>query len=76
MNLKEYIEAQRGNASNLAVSLGVSLSYISQLAGEGGKVSPIRAVEIEQATAGAVTRKELRPDDWARIWPELSKVAA
>jgi DNA-binding transcriptional regulator YdaS (Cro superfamily) len=26
---------------------------------------------IESATSGAVTRRDLRPDDWHRIWPEL-----
>lgn len=72
MNLKEHIEAKRGNATILSEKIGVSLSYLSQLAVEGAQVSPIRAVEIEQATGGEVTRQELRPDDWARIWPELA----
>ena len=27
---------------------------------------------IEQATDGAVTRQDLRPKDWQRIWPELA----
>lgn len=27
---------------------------------------------IEKATHGAVTRQELRPDDWQHIWPELA----
>lgn len=26
---------------------------------------------IEKATAGQVTRRDLRPDDWHLIWPEL-----
>lgn len=26
---------------------------------------------IEAATNGAVTRRDLRPDDWWEIWPEL-----
>jgi DNA-binding transcriptional regulator YdaS (Cro superfamily) len=29
---------------------------------------------IEQATAGQVSRKDLRPDDWHKIWPELVAV--
>ncbi len=37
--------------------------------------SPEMAVLIEQRTNGVVTRKELRPDDWQAIWPELSAVA-
>jgi hypothetical protein len=28
-------------------------------------------VPIEQATAGQVTRRDLRPADWGAIWPEL-----
>ncbi len=27
---------------------------------------------IERATNGAVTRRDLRPDDWHEIWPELA----
>ncbi len=34
--------------------------------------SPENCVSIEKATKGAVSRQDLRPDDWARIWPELS----
>lgn len=26
---------------------------------------------IERATEAKVTRRDLRPDDWHRIWPEL-----
>ncbi|AVS86317.1 hypothetical protein C8246_17120 [Paracidovorax avenae] len=33
--------------------------------------SPLNCVAIEQATGGQVTRKDLRPHDWAAIWPEL-----
>jgi DNA-binding transcriptional regulator YdaS (Cro superfamily) len=34
--------------------------------------SPGNCVAIEQATEGRVTRKDLRPHDWASIWPELA----
>jgi DNA-binding transcriptional regulator YdaS (Cro superfamily) len=27
---------------------------------------------IEKATNGTVTRRELRPNDWQKIWPELA----
>ena len=30
-------------------------------------------VSIEKGTKGAVTRKDLRPNDWQAIWPELAK---
>lgn len=28
-------------------------------------------VSIERETGGVITRRDLRPDDWADIWPEL-----
>jgi DNA-binding transcriptional regulator YdaS (Cro superfamily) len=36
-----------------------------------GTISPKRCVQIEEATGGGVTRQEMRPDDWADLWPEL-----
>ena len=30
-----------------------------------------RCVAIERLGSGVVTRRELRPDDWMEIWPEL-----
>lgn len=74
MNLKTYLaEMSRGGPSAFAASIGVSLSYLSQLASGAASVSPARCVEIEQITNGAVSRRELRPDDWRLIWPELSE---
>lgn len=73
MNLKKYLSTlERGGASRLAEALGVSGSFLSQMASGDAAISPARCVAIEQATAGAVTRKDLRPDDWESIWPELS----
>lgn len=31
---------------------------------------------IETATAGGVSRKDLRPDDWHKIWPDLAATPA
>ena len=33
------------------------------------------AARVEHVTNGAVTRKELRPNDWHLIWPELKDEA-
>lgn len=70
MTLSDYIQAQRGNAKALADKLGVSKSTISQIANDSKGTSPARCVAIENATEGAVSRKDLRPD-WREIWPEL-----
>lgn len=32
--------------------------------------SPENCIGLELATGGLVSRKDLRPDDWHRIWPE------
>lgn len=76
MQLREYLDQlPRGGASEFAEKIGVSTSYLSQLAAGTTARSPERCVEIEKATDGAVTRKDLRPDDWERIWPELAVAA-
>lgn len=72
MDLKTYISSERGRAAALAARLGVSPSYLSQMANGQSPISPERCVEIWRATNGEVTRPELRPDDWERIWPELA----
>lgn len=74
MKLKEYLDSlERGGAARLAERLGISSSYLSQLAHGLSPISPARCVEIERATDGNVTRKDLRPSDWHLIWPELSE---
>ena len=49
-----------GNQAQMAEALGVVRMTISQWKVRG--VPPHRAVDIEKATKGAVTRQELRPD--------------
>ncbi|MBZ7262462.1 helix-turn-helix domain-containing protein [Klebsiella oxytoca] len=69
MNLKQYTDSMtRGDLTKLAIQLGVSASFLSQMASGAAKVPVARALEIEQTTNGQVTRKELLPDDWQRYW--------
>lgn len=35
--------------------------------------SPANAHFLELATKGKVTRQDMRPKDWASIWPELDR---
>ncbi|WP_343499225.1 transcriptional regulator [Achromobacter denitrificans] len=77
MDLKTYIsKSPRGTASGLAKALSISPSYLSQMASGQAPISPERSVAIERATAGAVSRRELRPEDWQRIWPEMAEARA
>jgi DNA-binding transcriptional regulator YdaS (Cro superfamily) len=72
MDLKTYISSQRGRAKQLASKLvNVSPSYLSQMASGKVPINSERCVEIERVTMGEVTRRDLRPTDWQRIWPEL-----
>lgn len=74
MQFRAYLDLlERGGMTKLADDLKVSISYLSQLASGASPISPARCVEIESATKGVVTRKDLRPNDWAKIWPELAK---
>lgn len=77
MDLKTYIAtAPRGTATKLAAALVISPSYLSQLASGLSPISPERCVAIERETFRAVTRKDMRPNDWRLIWPELEAIPA
>lgn len=70
MNLNEYLSSAE-SAASLAKKLNVPSSLVSQWK-TGVRPIPIeRCPAIESATSGAVTRRDLRPDDWWLIWPEL-----
>ncbi|HHQ6553258.1 TPA: transcriptional regulator [Serratia fonticola] len=71
MKLKDYTSKKgRGSAKKLAEKLGISTSYLSQMAAGTASISPERSIAIETATGGEVTRIDLRPEDWMRIWPD------
>ena len=75
MKLKTYLsQLERGGAARLAKALGISRSFLSQMASGYAPVSPARCIQIEVLTKGAVTRCDLR-DDWMDIWPEMRGVA-
>lgn len=72
--IERACEAVKGQAK-LARLIGVSPANVNQWV-TGNRPVPIeRCVAIERATGGAVTRKDLRPDDWESIWPELAGVS-
>lgn len=73
MQLKEYFaKAERGKQKELAKLLGISKSHMSQMVSGVTAISEERCVIIENFTDGLVSRKDLRPNNWALIWPELS----
>lgn len=68
-----------GSQRALATALGVAPVNVSQWLSsarvKGRPVPPKQCVRIEWLTKGAVSRRELRPDDWRDIWPELECAA-
>ncbi|WP_082133669.1 YdaS family helix-turn-helix protein [Vogesella sp. EB] len=64
-----------GSKAALAKLAGVKPPVIQQWLKGERPIPPARCVLIEKGTGGAVTRQELRPDDWLQLWPELNKAA-
>lgn len=56
----------------LAVTPVTVSQWVRPEGGNGRPVPPKQCVRIEQLTQGQVTRRDLRPDDWHDIWPELA----
>ena len=61
-----------GIRKTIAESLGIKTQAITNWKAKG-EVPIEHCASIEKATQGAVTRKQLRPNDWKLIWPELIK---
>lgn len=55
----------------MARKIGAHVPDVSDWKHGNRKVPIIYCVAIERVTDGQVTRKDLRPDDWHLIWPEL-----
>lgn len=60
-----------GVRAAIAKATGVSPQAVSNW--KTREVPIDHCAAIEKASKGAVTRQELRPNDWQRIWPELAK---
>lgn len=63
-----------GGSSALAASIGVATSLPSMWKSRG-QIPIANCPAIERATSGVVTRRDLRPDDWHLIWPELAQAS-
>ena len=72
MNLKKYLSEVESNVG-LAKKLGVAPSLISQWRNGVRPIPFERCPQIERATKGMVSRQDLCPDNWDKLWPELAK---
>ena len=64
-----------GGVGALAEKIGIAPSAISNWRARGTIPAPTYCLAIERATNGVVTRRDLRPDDFHLIWPDLSDQA-
>ena len=74
MKLDEYLKQGVMTAAALAAAIGAKSTMQVRQWQHGyakRKPGPAYCIAIERATGGAVTRKDLRPDDYGDIWPEL-----
>lgn len=60
-----------GSQLALANAIKVAPAQVSQWANGVRPVPAHYCVDIERATAGAVSRADLRPADYWRIWPDM-----
>jgi DNA-binding transcriptional regulator YdaS (Cro superfamily) len=73
MNLPTYLQKPGINKAAFAREIGVSNAMLYQFETGRRPVAHKYGAAIERASGGLVTRQELFPDEWKRIWPELAR---
>lgn len=76
MELHEWLKQEHGRQAALARHLGIKPPQVADWISGDKPVPVVHMAAIEVFTEGAVTRREMRPDDFARIWPELADTTA
>lgn len=80
MRLDDYLKSDAGlSVSTLRQAIGAKNDAQIRQWQHGyanRKPGPLYCIAIERATKGAVTRRDLRPDDWHEYWPELANQPA
>ena len=61
--------AKCGGLKNLAAAMGQSSQVIGNWRSRGIPLN--QCALLEAVSDGVVTRRDMRPDDWHIIWPEL-----
>lgn len=71
--LKSYLKALADDdaRTEFAGKCSTTLGHLRNVSYGLRPAAPELCVLIERITSSAVTRRDLRPDDWHRIWPEL-----
>ncbi|MCI1676607.1 MAG: Cro/Cl family transcriptional regulator [Ewingella americana] len=59
-----------------AVKCATSIGYLRKAISKNQELGAALCVLIESASQGVVSRKNLHPTDWQKIWPELARADA
>jgi DNA-binding transcriptional regulator YdaS (Cro superfamily) len=77
MDLRSFLRAlPLSERAALAAQANTTLAVINNFTYGWRSPSPLTAALLERATGGAVTRREMFPQTWHLIWPELIKANA
>jgi DNA-binding transcriptional regulator YdaS (Cro superfamily) len=72
MNLKSWVEIERGRAIALAKAISVPPSFVSKMISGEKSIPAEHCQAIYKFTGGQVTIPEMR-HDYHKYWPELAK---
>lgn len=74
MNLSDYLSQERGRQAALCKAIGAHAPDMCKWASGERPIPVTYGAAIESASGGLVTRQEMFPDEWQRIWPELNSI--
>lgn len=73
MDLRKWLDGERGRNARLATLTGIAPGYLSQMA-DGKRPIPHTAWKvIADGTDQEVQPWDLWPDEWHVIWPQLKR---
>jgi len=72
MNLNDYFDTQE-TLVQFSKRTGISISSLSFWRHGIRRIPFERCPQIETATGGMVSRRDLCPDNWKELWPELAQ---
>lgn len=74
--LKFFNSLSQSERDAFCIAVRTTEGYLRKQVSKSGIFGAEICAQIELASNGEVTRKDLRPNDWHRIWPELAEKKA
>jgi hypothetical protein len=69
-SLVKYIAEHERSKSTLSRAIGVTMPFLGAILKGWRQCPPAKCNALVAATMGAVTKQELRPNDWQKYWPD------